>query len=224
MKKHKLKFNTSRFVARGAAILLLVFVSLGVCACTDGGLVSRKREFTTHAQFKEFLHEYNSKNDGTVSSFISVDFDGNDSIPSALYVFQAVQKYSENNLYDNNTNYIYSYVYMYFFSDVEKTGLEYKIKCTYYKKDIHFSNDDVFSVQQIDPSSKSYSVKSIDYCDEINSQTDAKYNYVYQFDLLINSASEMSIKISSVDELSDDNLNKICALLTENLVIINTEG
>ena len=42
--------------------------------------------------------------------------------------------------------------------------------------------------------------------------------------VLINGEFEMSIKISSIEEASEEKLNEIIQMLLDNMVIINTEG
>jgi hypothetical protein len=71
-----------------------------------------------------------------------------------------------------------------------------------------------------------YSIKSTDYQDERFSANEGEksYDFVYSLALLINGEFEMSIKISSIEEASEEKLNEIIQMLLDNMVIINTEG
>ena len=50
------------------------------------------------------------------------------------------------------------------------------------------------------------------------------YSYMYMFEVQINGKTEMRFKLTSENEMNQEKLDEICALLIENIVIINTEG
>lgn len=203
-------------------ITLILAISLFFTSCwiEDGGLVDDDIIMNSHKEFVSFLNNYNSKNDGYVSSFISFDFESNSDIEDSIYMFSTVHKYKNDGFYDNNT--FFTRITMSFYLKDPLVG-EYKIKCFYDKKDVNFSDTYSFSIKQVDKFEPDY----LDYYDERYygiENNEIKYKYVYQFELLINNVREMLINISSECELSEDKLEEILELLSTNLTIINTWG
>lgn len=208
---------------RAVSLLALVAVlSLVLVACEfpDGDLVYKEKVMSSNNEFEHFISEYNSKNDGFTSSFISFDFDENKIFTDKTYVVGVIKKY-KSDIYDKTTYGTSVTMYFYFIED----DYEYKIKCSYHKENIKFYIDDRFEIEKITSDEKDYDsyyfVDKNDYLKgfESNEQI-SKYNYAYPYALTVNGDTKMSIKISTETEVDNDKLNEICQLLLDNIVIL----
>ena len=228
MKKQKIKFNKFKLISMIGIIMVVVILSsvvLSSCAFFVGDVdwVKHTKTFKSHIEFANFIQEYNSKNDANVSSFISFDFDNYQGELDKYYNFFTRASYTAKDLYDKNT--IDTNVKILFYFDNE---IKYKIKCSYTKpnKTIFYKDDFEIKILNEDEMSGEYSIKSVDYQDErlSNNEGEKSYDFVYSLALLINGEFEMSIKISSIEEASEEKLEEIVQMLMDSIVIINTEG
>ena len=231
MKNGNIKANKTKIVARVMLVIVIIAsLLLTSCALFLGDLdeVVHTKDFDSHREFTNFIQEYNSENDSTISSFVSFDFDNNGISFDKYYIFRTRASHNAKKLYDKNT--VDTNIELFFYLDKgsagnENTDLEYKIKCSYAKPEKIFSRDDTFEIRLLGKNEVSgeHIITALDYQDERLSvdESNKKYTYAYSLVLLINGEEEMSIKISSTRELDDAGLNSITTVLLENMVIIS---
>ena len=67
----------TKLIARMMVLVLLLTSVLNFAGCARIARVNRTFYFETHAELVKFIEKYNSKNDGSVFTFLSFDFDKN---------------------------------------------------------------------------------------------------------------------------------------------------
>ena len=235
MKNQTTKFNKSKLVARVMLVVFLLTSVLAIvssCALFIGDVdgVTHTKSFNNHLEFSDFIQEYNSQSRYDISSFISFDFDNNELIDK-YYEFRTRAPYKADHLYNDNTTNTNVELFFYFddqTSNNEGNEIEYKIKCNYAKFEKTFFYTDNFEIKILDKDEMfgQYLINDRDYQDErltIDNREKKKYDYVYSLALLINDEREASIKISSTQQFSEQQINAIIQMLLDSLVVINAE-
>ena len=73
MKKHKLKFNNSRFVARVVLLIFLFMDTMSLTSCIFDSEIPYDWEVYSHEEFVKQIETYYSLHDLFVDTFISFD-------------------------------------------------------------------------------------------------------------------------------------------------------
>ena len=74
-----------KLVAKIMLLVLLFYSTIVLNSCSYIRL--RQADFNSHKEFVEFLKTYNSKHDKNVSTFISFNFDDDDTIEKSYHVY-----------------------------------------------------------------------------------------------------------------------------------------
>ena len=225
--------NKTKLVARLMLVVVLVVSTLTLFSCGGPNIfgyyrAERNCEYSSHQEFKSFVEKYNSKNDGTVSTFVSFDFDSIDIVSDRSYYWGIVanlNEYVDDTIFDKYQDYLS--IRMKFYVDELKENGElmkkaYQIFCLYSTKtlDYIFDKNDNITLNLIDDLGGA-SLPGI--YDKYNPY-DENYNYIDTYVLNVNGTEFMKIYISALDtNISREKLNEICQLLMDNIVIINTE-
>ena len=246
----KFKTNKTKLIARVLVLVLLLTSAVTLTACPGwNGKVNRTITFESHNELLQFVEEYNSKNDGFVYTFVSFDFSDHSSIEIYEYNFNTVWKIKSSLITDE-----ISYATMYdkdhsrghgfgceFFMHMD--DIDTQIRCNYgTTSDYNFYQNDKMVMSFV----YQYHIDDIwdnetyDYYSEFNNYKEefadlrtfdfntAKYkeyyDYMYLYKININGIDEITTKINSKSELSQETLDEICKILMDNIVIINTEG
>ena len=227
MKKQKSNNRSaiSKITARVMLVVLLLTSALSFSACGKGwGEFSGY--YYSHAEFVEFVKEYNSINDGEVLTFLSIDLDD---IPCyKAYEISGVTRTQNNKflIYDKYiSNGVGVIIYIYL-DDVDENGAvienAYQIVCVNTNsKHKYYAIDGLALFDSVDD--KPIYVQYEDR-DVFHNPTENTYNYIETYHLSANGNAVMQITIASLEkEMSQEKLDEICKLLMDNIVIINTE-
>ena len=191
-------------------------------------------EYYSHEEFQNFIEKYNSRNDGFVGSFISFDFDSSDIVEYKCYEWSMVarlNKYMDDMLFDKYQEDKLGLSFILYVNDMEESGVSiknaYQIVCvgiTGHQRYIINSKDAITLTRvegddAIDIQKYYNSYKSTFY-----NPFALNYNYITEYSLCVNGNYYMEIVIAGLeDNVSQEQLDEICQLLMDNIVIINTE-
>ena len=242
------KTNKINLIARVMLFVLLVTSALTLTACPGwNGPVQRTLTFKSHNELLQFVEKYNSKNDGFVYTFVSFDLDDNDRIEVFEYNFKTMVKlkrslFTQNitvvELYDKTHSRGIGCELIFYIEDIDA-----QIRCSYStRSNYNFYQNNEMDVSFVDfyyiddtwdsEIGKKYSSSS-NYKEEFGDlrtfdydilEYQMYYDYIYLYQIYINGIDEIKVKINSQNELSQEQLDEICQLLLDNIVIINTEG
>ena len=248
MKNQTTKFNKSKLVAMGKVVVILLCVSLMLLSCKVlepgwKGITSRTITYETHNQLLEFIESYNSQNDGFVYTFVSFKFDNYDKITPYSYKLHTRANYTHSlitgNMIINKCNEWYDSVHPFGF------GMEMifytadsnaPIRCRYSTRDYNFYEYDEIVLEYVggyvreqvwtDEMEGKYSIYRSAYneFDNAKDYVDDYYDYMYIYQIKINDKDEVSVKITSKEEMNQEKLDEITQLLMNSFVIINTGG
>lgn len=234
-----------------ALLLLLFTVTLMFSSCLfSSGEAMREINFSSHSELVDFVEDYNSKNDGFVDTFVSFDFDNNNEVRPYRYCFRSVwalpglfskrdggykKLYDKNHSHmfdcemifhiDDDVDKMYCQIYCFFetnneynFYQGDNISIEFVGKYSVYDKwkYIDESNCDTYGFER-----RFNDIRSYNYDTKTSELT---YNIMYAFLIKINDITELNIEITSVYDMTEEQLNYISQLFMDNLVIINTEG
>ena len=232
MKNTNLKFNKTKLVAKLMLVILLLTSTLTLASCGGPNLFGNyhreyEQTYYTHEEFNGFIEKYNSKNDGAVSTFISFDFMIDDAISYKSYHCANVLKFNKyfDKVYDKYQNGFGVRITLYLDDVDEGVSDAYQIYCSYSinKSDFYFNENNELTLSLFDDSEKKsrYIIEK----DKIYVPDSCTYNYICTYNLTVDGVAFMQISIASLyEELEQENLDEICKLLMDNIVIINTEG
>ena len=217
--------NKTKLIAKLMLVVILGVSILVITSC-NSGLVNRKISFDTNEDFVKFIDNYNSKNDGTIYTFIAFDFANYEKVKLYEYELNTVWKsgYNLNKMYDKNHSKGFGCNVIFHIDEINA-----QIQFKYSTKNYNFYQNDTMSFEFIE-SYKAFAPDGVreEYADlrTFNFETldyDNYYEYMYVYKLSINQKEEVTIKITSENEILREKLNEICKLLMDNIVIINTE-
>ena len=245
-----MKFQTNK-TKLIALLLLLCTVTLMFSSCLwTGGKVHRTIVFYTHDELVEFVEKYNSKNDGSVYTFVSFDFDDNSEIDVFEYQFHTIwtlkrsiitneEKYAD--MYDKDHSKGFDFGCEFILYMVDNSA---QIICKYGTTEEKFYQHDDINIEFIEKCSFDELANNKEKMHEKYSNYDElledfaekrtldknifeygnyyAYKYVYQIN--INNIPRVTVNIFTESELNQEKLDEICQLLMDNIVIINTEG
>ena len=209
--------NATKLLAKVMLIVVLLTGVPGLSGCMIG-VVPSDWEVYSHQQFVERIEQFNSINNGSIDTFISFDLDNNENVINSIYYFW-ITLAEEFGLYDIHDTY-YKVKQMFYLD-------EYKIKCTYKRIKNNFTQDDKIEIRFNEShhcplsSSDFYYEESLEYNDGYTEHN--IYNYFYYYEIYVNDNFIACIHISSENEATKEELNKIIKMLEDSLVVINTE-
>ena len=235
MKNEKIKTNKTKIIARVMLVVILLASATNLCACM---VIPIDWEVYSHEEFVRKIEKYNSINNGSIDTFISIDFDSNNDVSEKAYCFASTTSNKsfvlKHGYYDIFDKYYSVSQMFYLISKTENNSFDkyaYKIKYKYNRNHTqnNFMQGDRIEIEFAEHTGSCYSSKDLHYQEslELGSNTEDEnmiYNYCYHFDVYINDVEFGYIHISSIDEPSIEKLDEICQLLLDNLVIINPEG
>ena len=210
----------TKFVAKMAVIVVLLLSTIVLNSCVYIGI--SESELNSHKEFLEFVQSFNSINDKNIASFISFDFDNNDKVQNKVYEYHLeIRRYPfiETGNYDKYSD--LAIVQMYFYLYYEKENIrenEYQIMCSYSTKEFNFYQNSNLQLvlAEGDPRDTTYK--------QHNRDNFNYYVHTQKYQLLADGKNVMNIYVSSTLQPTQEQLDEICQLLMDNIVIINTEG
>ena len=216
-------------------ILLICTVMLMFSSCflRAGGQGEREAVYYSHEEFLEFIKKYNSKNDGFVSTFISFDFDEIDIVGYKRYAWGMVANlkcFVDDPIYDKYQDDGMGINIIFYINDVDYNGViienAYQILCTYASNHVNYNySQGELSMILYDNSLNQPHYFNYLKSDSLYNPNELEYHYIETYELKVNEDTVMQISVASLKEsLSQDELDEICQLLLDNIVIINTEG
>ena len=237
MKNTNLKLNKTKLVARLMVVVVLLSSTITFTGC---GQFEYEWEVNSHKEFVEKIEQYNSVHDLYVNTFISFDLDDNEQVSKSLYsqftmLFPRVNSFSQKNgyIYDIHEDALSTRFLFYLRDDGENPNeYAYKVKCNLAIVDFNFTENneiEILSSECENGSSEFYSLKyDLAYEESLkiygsNEEKNAFYNYVYHYSIYVDGAEVCCIHISSIDEASDEKLDEIIQMLSDSLVVLNTE-
>ena len=235
MKKQKLKFNKSKLFAR--VILLIFSLANMLCfsSCIFQGIIVWHKEVYSHEEFVQWVEGYNSRHDLYVDTFISFDLDDNEQVTKRLYA-SATRISTKHNGFIAEHGYIcdiHGYIFptnfvFYLKGDGENANdYAYKIRCKRRVVDFNFTENDNIEIRASECTNSSDAFLDYMYEKSLIYQPDSEkvsvYNHIYHYSMYVNDALIACFHISSIDESSEEKLNEIIQMMSDSLVILNTE-
>ena len=237
MKNTNLKLNKTKLVARLMIAVILLVSAISLTGC---GQFEYEWEVNSHKEFVEKIEQYNSVHDLYVNTFISFDLDDNEQVSKSLYsqstmLFPKANSFSLKNgyIYDIHEDALSTRFLFYLKANGENSNeYAYKVKCHCVIADFNFTENnkiEILSSECENASSEFYSLKyDLVYEESLkihgsNEEKNVFYNYVYHYSIYVDGAEVCCIHISSIDEASDEKLDEIIQMLSDSLVVLNTE-
>ena len=232
MKNTNLKLNKIKLIARLMLVILLLTSLLNLTGCMFRPTMVYDEEYYSHEEFVKMIEHYNSINNGSVDKFISFNLDSNDNVSKGIYRFSVIT---------NNKSLIKKYGFLDIYDeyyDVDQicyiNNREYKIGYHYDRTQMRqdFSRNDNMEIKVNDKKNCPYSSHDFDYYESFKTIDETTgtvvreelyermYNYTYHYEFYIKDMKCGCIHISSIDEASEENLNEICRLLIDNIIIV----
>jgi hypothetical protein len=206
-------------------VLLTSVLSLSGCRKLFGKYRAHEEYlYKSHAEFVEFIEKYNSKNDGFVSTFISFDFDSNETVSDRYYFRYMVAELNDyyDKVYDKYQNEMG--INMFFYVDDIQIECFYGIRDNYnFYQDSEILMQFVESIHIDDTASYKIDFRDIRSFDLESNKYMRYYEYTNIYQVNINGKKELTVRIA-YNEINQEKLDEICKLLMDNIVIINTEG
>ena len=223
MKNTNLKLNKTKLVARLMLVVILTTtVSLSLTSC---GIFTYDWETYSHEDFVSKVNEYNSLHDIYVDTFISFDLDSNTEVSGRLYCFVAgtKRKMHDDILYDIYDNIITTYkVTQVFYLN----GYACKIMCYYRNFAYNFTEEDKIEIKSggehfaCSEHLDSYYIESLI---RFPQEEDKLYENIYRYKIYVNDVYFGCIHISSIYKTSEEKLDEIIQMMSDSLVVLNTE-
>lgn len=251
MKIQSIKFNKSKLVARVMLVILLVASAVSLFGCYFGSMVNREWVVETYNEFEEEIIKFNSINDGSVNIYISFDLDENEDILTRMYHFYVLANTAKTNKFgvcDKSCDSMVTSSTFHLKSDTKNSAnseYPYQIAC-YTVRNItqNLSENDKIEINK--GFTKDGEELPTEECWQISEdrhflESIYEYNYgyehdaarriayltyqnTYHYEIFINGEKYVCIHISSAEELNDEKLEEIINMLSDSMVIINTEG
>lgn len=237
MKNEKTKFNKSKLVARVILLIFLLANMLCFSSCIFHGIIVWHKEVYSHEEFVQWVEGYNSRHDLYVDTFISFDLDDNEQVTKRLYA-STTRISTKHNGFIAEHGYIcdiHGYSFPTFFAFYLKDDGEnandyaYKIRCEPRVVDFNFTENDNIEICSSEECTTSYSAAFLDYMYENSliyqphSEKVSVYNHIYHYSMYANDKLIACFHISSIDEASEEKLDEIIQMMSDSLVILNTE-
>ncbi len=237
MKNGKNKLNKTKLIARVMLVVLLLGGTLNLAGC---GLVEYYWEGKSHQEFVEYIKNYNSRHDLFVNTFISFDLDNHYEVSERIYyLFSIISTRARG--FERNHGYIcdihedgFGIKFLYYLrSDTElENDRAYKIKCSFTKVPFNFTENDKIEFTQSECNYYNDVTNSVDdfvyeksfYLDGSKTEEDIIYNHRYHYSIYVNDTEACCIHISSIDEASEEKLADIIQMLSDSMVVLNTEN
>ena len=233
-KKNNNRSLISKITARVMLFIFILASMLCFSSCIFHGIIVWHKEVYSHEEFVQWVEGYNSRHDLYVDTFISFDLDDNEEVTKRLYASNTKIS-TKHNKFIAEHGYIcdihdYSFpIFMAFYlkDDVENANdYAYKIRCSPRVVDFNFTENDSIEIFATECSYSSDA--AIDYMYEYSliydtDKNDAIYNHVYHYSMYANDKLIACFHISSIDEASEEKLNEIIQMMSDSLVILNTE-
>lgn len=220
----------TKLVAKITLLVLLLTSVFSFAGCWTYKIVDREFTFESQDEYLKFIQDYNSKNDGSVFTFIDFNFDSNLQIETYQYHLYTARQtgFGLKKMYDKNHSKDYAFLCeIIFYMDEIST----QITCEYNTRKYNFYQNDNISYEFLDDyfDFQSYDEKKEELADKRTFNVDAAsydkyYEYMCVYQININGKKEVLVKIASEFELSKKKADEIAQLLVNNIVIINTEG
>ena len=137
--------NTSfktKLVARMMVLVLLLTSVLSIAGCARIARVNRTFYFETHAELVKFIEKYNSKNDGSVFTFLSFDFDKNTDVKIYRYSLSTMGEIKRS-LITQETEYVEIY------DDDHSQNNGFRCKMIFYANDVAINGESMDDEYQI---------------------------------------------------------------------------
>ena len=233
MKNGNIKANKTKILARVMLVILLISSTINLAGC---GLVEYHWEGKTHQEFVEYIKNYNSRHDLYVDTFISFDLDNNSEISEREYgVFSIISARTRG--FERNHGYIcdiheegldIEFLYYMSLDNEPENDHAYKIKCHFTRVYFNFNENDKIEITKSECYKYRNSLYDLVYeeslrYDEAKTEKDIIYNYRYYYSIYVNDTEACCIHISSIDEASEEKLADIIQMLSDSMVILNTE-
>ena len=187
-----LKANKRKFLAR-----VMLFVIVMMSAFSLSGCIYRKVDrvfvFKSHGEYLEFIERYNSKNDGSVFTFLSFDFDKNTNVKAYGYSLSTMGKIKRSlitqetekmEIYDDDhsQNNGFRCKMVFYANDVALNGEsmsdEYQISVYYNtRSDYNYYQDDVMTMNYVG----TYKMDDYDSFDELTNLYGYDWDYFNHF-------------------------------------------
>ncbi len=193
-------------------------------------------EVDTHKEFVENIDKYNSANNGTIDTFVSFDLDDNDQVTESKYCAFSMVSPASNSfrkshgcIYDMHDEGLgIRQLYYLKSDDGEGNEYAYKINCNFKRVDFNFTEDDDIQLVASECANSYYSRYDLMYEDSLSVERNSEnlvdlYNYTYHYSICVYGEEFCCIHISSIDELNSIELEEIKQMLTNSLVVINTD-
>lgn len=220
----------TKLIARVMLVILLIsgVLPLGSCNGGWGSTVDKTVSFASNDEFIDFIERYNSKNDGFVYTFIDFNFSDSSQIKMYRYDLHTAWKsgYGLDKMYDDDHSQDNGFSCEMIFHMNEFNA---QIQCKYSTKNYNFYQNDNISLEFVD-SYKAYAPDGVhkEWADlrTFNFETldyDEYYDYMYVYQISINEKEEVTVKITSENEILREKLDEIVQFFIDNIVIINTE-
>ena len=223
MKNTNLKLDKTKLVARLMIVILLLTSALTLASC---GIFAYEWETYSHEGFVSKVNEYNSIHDIYVDTFISFDLDSNEEVSERIYYFRSglKKKMHDKILYDiYNKSYDVAQV---FYLNSDKYEHAFKITCKYGRIKNNITEEDKIEIKSLSKhfdceSGEMYYQASL----EIDNREEANriYEHIYRYEIYVNDVNIGCVHISCIEEATEEKLNEIIQMLSDSLVVLNTE-
>ena len=229
-----MKNKTLKIISKALLVIILATSVLSLSSCGGPNIFGAYSLETwgmyySHEEFQNFIEKYNSKNDGSVATFVSFDFPSNDAISYADY--QWFNRFHLNEYYDKIYDKYqdgFGVRMTFYISDVDENGKTIKyahqIYCSYSSTwyNANFDENNELTLTLFDDSTKKpRSLTEQSRIHILNSYS--HYHYIKTYNLNVDGVDFMQISIASVNEsMPQEKLDEILQLLMDNMVIINT--
>ena len=237
MKNGTIKLNKTKIVARVMLVILLFSSAVNLAGC---GLVEYYWASETHQEFVEYIKNYNSRHDLYVDTFISFDLDNNSEVSKREYsVFSIISTRARG--FERDHGYIcdiheealgITFLYYLRSGNELENDYAYKIKCHFTRFLFNFNDNDKIEIKESECNNYNNefnnSIVDLVYEESIRNEypkteEDIIYNHRYHYAIYVNDTEACCIHISSIDEASEEKLADIIQILSDSMVILNTE-
>ena len=233
MKNENRKANKTKLIARVMLVVILVASTVTLSGC---GQFEYEWEVNSHKEFVEKIEQYNSIHNIYVDTFISFDLDDNEQVSKRLYSQHAMISPRTNSFEKDNGyicdihNELYGIRFLYYLRSNNENINEYsyKVKCYCLRTDFNFTENDKIEILSSEYEKGSNLEYDLSYEEtlEIYGSDEGRYplyNYVYHYSVYVEGVEVCCIHISSIDEATDEKLDEIIQMLSNSLVVLNTE-
>ena len=207
--------------AIGISVLICILLSC-LSSCGFGKLGPNYMHFdecSNEKEFEELLKVYNTKH----RSFLSFDFDNSDKINKSIYRFYVIynhDKYLFDGAYYDYKGISEAVLYFCFasnsssqYEDLDENDFE--IECLYSQKGIKIENVNQIKIKPDEQANSK--IKDKFKNDSMGIINDYEYEYV----IYVGDEKYMDMRISTVRQLSNQELSKLLDMLMDSVVVID---